>query len=57
VIIRDGTHRQPAPPGLRDATTKKETRRELLLFEMDAAVAWGGVPSPIAQPLQTMLGV
>jgi hypothetical protein len=32
--------KQPAFPGLRDATTKKVTRREQFLAEMDAVVPW-----------------
>ena len=34
--------KQPAFRGLRDAMTKKQTRRELFLTEMDAVVASAG---------------
>ena len=33
--------KQPAFPGLKHAMKKKQTRRELFLFEMDAVVPWG----------------
>ena len=32
--------KQPTFPGLRDALKKKQTRRELLLAEMDSVVRW-----------------
>ena len=33
--------KQPAFPGLRVAMKKKQTRRDVFLFEMDAVVLWG----------------
>lgn len=40
--------KQPAFPGLRDAMKTKQTRRDLFLFEMDAAVPWGRLLALIA---------
>jgi len=40
--------KQPVFPGLRDAMKKKQTRRELFLFEMDAVVPWGRLLALIA---------
>ena len=63
--------KQPAFSGLRDATKKKQTRRELFLSEMNAVVPWGRLLALIApyypkagpkggrppMPLETMLRV
>lgn len=40
--------KQPAFPGLRDAMKTKQTRRELFLSEIDAAVPWGRLLALIA---------
>jgi hypothetical protein len=40
--------KRPAIPGLRDAMKKMQTRRELLLAEMNAVVPWGRILALIA---------
>jgi len=46
--------KQPVFPGLRDASKKKVTRRELFLAEMDAVVPWGGLLALIAPHYPTL---
>ena len=63
--------KQPAFPGLKHAMKKKQTRRELFLFEMEVVVPWDRLLGLIAphnpkvgpkggrppMPLETMLRV